>query len=325
VYAEDPLNGFTPSGKSVSAFHFPVNTAVRIESDISLDSENILLFDPLICKIIVTGFNREDARLKLISALSETSVFGPKTNQAYLLELVRSDHFKKQQLSTEYCALNQSELIQQLCKTEVLIDNRFVVAAAIDLLFSNGAAGRSVWNSSGFWRIIPQVELIIRSWAIKIRFKRREHQLEVEFHKEKFLAVLNKREKNLIEVVIDNVSKVLFVHKQSNASALIGIDGFTFAVSSSDILEYDNEENYSMIDTVETADNVVRSHLYGKIISIVTEKDQTVDKGDLLLVIESMKSENNILAPRKGIVKKVVVNVGDQISDQMPLVYFKEL
>jgi acetyl/propionyl-CoA carboxylase alpha subunit len=325
VYAEDPLNGFTPSGKGVSAYHLPTGPSIRIESDITLSPGNPLLFDPLLCKIIVTGFNREDARLKLISALIETSVIGPKTNQSYLLEIVRSDHFRKNQLSTEYCGLNQRELIHKIHSTEALIDNRFVITAAIDSLFNRKTEDRSVWNSTGFWRIVQQVELIIGSKAVKVGFKRRQDHLEIDFQKEKFQAVLKKREKNLIEVVIDNVSKGLFVHKQSNASALIGFDGFSFEVSSPEFLEYDHEENNNEIDSIEMTDNVVKSHLYGKIVSIEVEKNQTVDKGDLLLVIESMKSENSILAPRKGIIKKVVVKEGDQISDQMTLVYFEEL
>jgi len=325
IYAEDPLNCFTPSGKGVSAFHLPTGPAIRVESDITISSGNSLLFDPLLCKIIVTGSNREDARLKLIAALSETSILGPKTNQSYLLEIVRSDDFRKNQLSTEYCSLKQPELIEKLSTSEALLDKRFIISAAINSLFNREKEGDSVWNSTGFWRIVPQVELIIGSIAVKVSFKRRPNHLEIEFHKEKFQAVLKKREKNLIEVVIDTISKGLFVHKQSNASALIGIDGFSFEVSSPDILDYYPEENYSTVDSLETADNVVKSHLYGKIISIDVEKDQTVDKGDLLLVIESMKSENNILAPRKGIIKKVVVIEGDQISDQMPLVYFEEV
>ena len=40
-----------------------------------------------------------------------------------------------------------------------------------------------------------------------------------------------------------------------------------------------------------------------------------VEKGQTLLVIESMKMENKILAPQRSIIKKSHVSVGDQVHN----------
>ena len=57
----------------------------------------------------------------------------------------------------------------------------------------------------------------------------------------------------------------------------------------------------------------IRSPLPGNIFKIVVEVGQSVKKGDLLLVIESMKMENNILSDREGCVKVIYVQPGQNI------------
>jgi len=53
-------------------------------------------------------------------------------------------------------------------------------------------------------------------------------------------------------------------------------------------------------------------------------ENQIIKKGDLLMVIEAMKSENRILSPRVAKVKKIAVNVGAQVTDRMPLIFLED-
>ena len=43
-----------------------------------------------------------------------------------------------------------------------------------------------------------------------------------------------------------------------------------------------------------------------------------------MMIIEAMKSENRILSPKDAKVKKIAVNVGAQVTDQMPLIYLED-
>ena len=67
------------------------------------------------------------------------------------------------------------------------------------------------------------------------------------------------------------------------------------------------------------------AHLHGKIVNINIEENQTVNKGETLLVIESMKSENAIVSPKKAKVKNIMVGVGEQVTDGMPLIFLEDL
>jgi len=57
----------------------------------------------------------------------------------------------------------------------------------------------------------------------------------------------------------------------------------------------------------------VKSPLPGTIFKILVKEGDAVKVGDILLTMESMKMENNILSEKTGVVKKVVVSVGQAI------------
>jgi acetyl/propionyl-CoA carboxylase alpha subunit len=58
----------------------------------------------------------------------------------------------------------------------------------------------------------------------------------------------------------------------------------------------------------------------GKVIKLGAAPGQRVTKGQEILVIEAMKMENALRAPRDGIVKSVAVGIGDMVSPGVVLV-----
>jgi 3-methylcrotonyl-CoA carboxylase alpha subunit len=58
----------------------------------------------------------------------------------------------------------------------------------------------------------------------------------------------------------------------------------------------------------------------GKVIAVKVAAGDAVGKGDELLVVEAMKMENAVRAPRDGRVKSVAARVGDMVSPGVVLV-----
>jgi glutaconyl-CoA/methylmalonyl-CoA decarboxylase subunit gamma len=52
----------------------------------------------------------------------------------------------------------------------------------------------------------------------------------------------------------------------------------------------------------------------GKVIAVKAAPGQAVKKGDELLVVEAMKMEKSVRAPRDGTVRTVAARVGDMVG-----------
>ena len=64
----------------------------------------------------------------------------------------------------------------------------------------------------------------------------------------------------------------------------------------------------------------VTAQIAGRIISIKVQVGQSVAKGDVLLLLEAMKMENEIKSPTDGIVKDIPVAEGARVSEGQTLV-----
>ncbi len=67
------------------------------------------------------------------------------------------------------------------------------------------------------------------------------------------------------------------------------------------------------------ADIVVQSPITGVIIEIAVSVGEQVSEGDLLVVIDSMKMENEILSEHDGTVKELNVSDDQNISENDPI------
>jgi len=66
--------------------------------------------------------------------------------------------------------------------------------------------------------------------------------------------------------------------------------------------------------TVEGGEGAVTAPMPGKILDIRVKVGDAVKSGDVLLILEAMKMENEIVAPKDGTVKEIRVNVGDTVD-----------
>ena len=68
------------------------------------------------------------------------------------------------------------------------------------------------------------------------------------------------------------------------------------------------------------AGEVVKSPMPGNILKINVTVGQKVNEGDTLLVLEAMKMENEVAAPRSGTVAQIIVSKGAVVETGAPLV-----
>ncbi len=62
----------------------------------------------------------------------------------------------------------------------------------------------------------------------------------------------------------------------------------------------------------------------GTIVTVLVRKGQVVEKGDSLLILESMKMQNNIISPRHGKIKAIKVAAGQNIPKDYVMIEFED-
>ncbi|SDW96236.1 DUF2118 domain-containing protein [Tepidimicrobium xylanilyticum] len=75
--------------------------------------------------------------------------------------------------------------------------------------------------------------------------------------------------------------------------------------------------------TVQEGEEVVEAPMPGTILSINVKEGDMVEEGQILAILEAMKMENEILAPRNGKVIKVVTTQGASVNTGDKLIIIK--
>jgi len=61
-------------------------------------------------------------------------------------------------------------------------------------------------------------------------------------------------------------------------------------------------------------EGTVTAPMPGKILDVKVKPGDSVKEGDVLIILEAMKMENEVVAPSKGVVKEVRVSPGDSVN-----------
>ena len=69
----------------------------------------------------------------------------------------------------------------------------------------------------------------------------------------------------------------------------------------------------------ETGEYHLKAPMPGLVVAIPVEEGQEVKKGDVLLVLESMKMQNELKAPRDGIVSRIKIKPGESVEQKQSM------
>ena len=76
-------------------------------------------------------------------------------------------------------------------------------------------------------------------------------------------------------------------------------------------------------DEAPISDNVLTAPMGGRVISINVKPGDSVKKGDVLLVYEAMKMENDVLAEKDAVIKRIFVKPEDVVNADALLIEFE--
>ncbi len=161
IIAEDPAKNFMPSVGRIERLRFPHGPGVRNDAGVYRGYEIPMFYDSLLAKLVVWGADRDQARRRMLRALSELVLDGPHHNVAFHKWLCAHPEFAAGHLSTRF--LEEHFTSQSLAPTEEAADvavmaaalhaheesKRVAVAPVDGACGAGGAEPRSTWKWAG--------------------------------------------------------------------------------------------------------------------------------------------------------------------------------
>ncbi len=328
IYAEDPSQNFTPSSFPVISVNFPKQSNLRIETDITCNQQIMTQFDPLLLKVIAAGKDRESAIKLLRTEIKNLNIIGPETNTRYLEAILSHPEYKQNNITVEFCKDNHKLLIDNYIKQLNPDHLHFLIALSIEKFYFTHVRPETSdpWKYLGYWRVTDQIiRLGINGKLVSVEICLRDtakaaYILNGTKH---WFKIVNES-KSQIGIMIGANTKQLSFSIENQNSMLISCENQQHKISFPGLLRSYPETIASSDNTSDIETGEIKSPLHGRILEINVKKNQFIKKGDLMMIIEAMKSENRILSPKDAKVKKIAVNVGAQVTDQMPLIYLED-
>jgi 3-methylcrotonyl-CoA carboxylase alpha subunit len=293
LYAEDPAAGFLPSAGKLHAFEMPQGDGIRVDAGYASGDVVPSDYDPMLAKIVAHGATREQALDRLADALAGTFVAGPRTNLALLEALCRSPDMRAGRIDTGFVERHASTLA-----APGPVPGGAIAAAAAGLLGGMDRAGRQV-TSHDPWDLADGFQLA-GPW-------RRGQPLLVDG--EPVEAVLEAGQDGLALSVageratdagafrtIRAGDEVLVVAGGRQASVRLRLPGASGPAAGG------------------ATQGSVKAPMHGRVVAVYVEDGDSVEAGERIAVVEAMKMEHTLVAPRAGTVENLSASAGKQVA-----------
>lgn len=326
IYAEDPSNNFMPSPGHISLYHEPAGQHIRVDS-MEIDHDGLIhsFFDPMIGKLITRGENREEARLRMIGALENWVVQGIHTNISFLAGIMQHPSFSGNIITTRYIDNHLEELVGYTNQLKSAIPREIpILSGTLFSLSVNRSEAGNIWQAIGYWRHLPEPKVLLDGEKQDFTIVRMmEDGLEFRLSGrtgEAFL--LRDPGHHQSRLWLDGASHTVFIGQDSKGRFVVTCKGFDFIVERPDMPGPENV-SFAEAGNMNIDPGNIVSPMPGRVLKINVSEGDEVKKGQVLMVVEAMKMENNILCPEDGVVDKLLVKEGDMVDGSARLVHLE--
>ena len=325
IYAEDASKGFLPAtGKLVRLAPPAESINVRVDTGVEEGDEITPFYDPMIAKLIVWDESRDGALARMRQALADYQVAGLTTNIDFLSRLVACPAFAGADLDTGLIERQKDFLFPA---AQPVPRDTLLVATVGELLWEQHAAKLaaktsgdpySPWHARDGWRMNLSSARTISfkdgETLVDAQVRYRRDQWEITLAGETTLARGKKLDGDRFAVELDDRRLIASVVAVDDKRSIF-LQGATYTLLRDDPLH--------RVDAGDSHGGGLTAPMPGKVVALLAQPGQKVDKGTPLLILEAMKMEHTITAPAAGIVKAFCYATGEQVADGAALVEFE--
>ncbi len=315
IYAEDPEKDFLPSPGDVCLHLIAGEKGLRVDTGLADKGTISSRFDPMVSKVIAYASNRDTARKKLQQYLKNYVLLGVKTNISFLIDLVGSNVFASGKTHTGMVADFQNR------RKKTVLDDSDHQLLAMAYVFCNPMEnndGAGIWQQIGLWRLIPIANLLINGTPVSERYiYHNASHMTIDQEKDHTSYQLIHKDNHSLRIDVEGNIHTLY-YQTLNGEVIFHHQGRTAKVRpvahpGREILKEFNK------NPVLEGESMIHAPMHGTVIKINVKPGDRVNKGDTLLILESMKMENKITATAKAFVKHIIVKQDDMVEDNSPL------
>ena len=317
LYAENPARDFLPATGTLRGLHLPVGDGIRIETGVRQGDAVTPFYDAMIAKIIVCGDDREAARARLVRALVDSAVLGVATNLGFLARAVADPEFAAGRVDTGFIERRRAALLAPAAVPDLAL-----AAAALCRLPARAgmAQGPDPWSRAEGWRLnlaaAPQ-SFVFRcngdDYAVaasrapggwRLAFAERVCRGSGELLPDGRLAVDLDGVRRRVRVLADGAVLAVFAEGQS----------WTF----------EQIDSLAPPAGADVTAGRLTAPMPGRVVQLLVAAGDRVRQGQPMMVVEAMKMEHTIAAPRDGTVASVHYAPGDLVEEGAELIALAE-
>ena len=308
---------FNPHTGEVLRFKAPPENAnLRFDHALSQGLVVTPHFDAMLGKLIAHAPTRDEAIDRLTQALGQTAVLGLPTNRAFLAACLQHPVFRAGEVTIPFLQQHAEELRETLQADRAA----GLIVAAISVLYANSAPPQNLpcpyprslrlgWGESEVSTLAVQA---LGAGEVRV------HTAEGAEHRAQVQAASNGQQC----ITLDGMDWRARVMQVRAGRWQVQLTGGTSQTSAELWLD---DLSHAPVQAAGAAgpSPELRAPFNGKLIAVHAAVGQTVARGDTLLVIESMKLEHALAAPRDAVVAELLVQPGAQVAPGQLLLRFQ--
>ena len=289
IYAEEVPAGFLPATGRLDHLSFP--DAARIDTGVRQGDTITPHYDPMIAKVTVHGPNRTSALSKLRTALEQTRVAGSTTNVAFLHALSCHAGFADGDVDTGLIERDLGTLIEQPEPSLPVI----VCAALTSLnIKETPFTGFRHWSDAAIhFDLIHRDEIISGPF---IRIAQNSYQFDGQ----------------IFDIATNGTQITVTSGGQTQTLHAVNTHDQTTVFHNGQSYEFTKPQTGQVEDTA--SGDSVAAPMPGLVKDVSVAIGDRVAKDAPLMILEAMKMEHTLTAPRDGIVAELLTKAGAQVD-----------
>ncbi len=322
VYAEDPARDFAPSIGALQVFRLS-EQGLRIDSGFVAGDRISIHYDAMVAKMIAHAPSRAEAITRLRAGLAQSDIIGVAHNLDMLDRILAHPDFAAGGIDTGFIARHAEALLTPKRQPGPQV----LALAVLGVLALEEAAARanatqsadphSPWHATDHWWVNTRPSRVF------------DFHLEDEVHtisltpagdawrivtgNTEITARHAKLEDGRLHALLDGMRLSASIHRDGETISLRHA-GQSWHFRLPDPIARAGEE--------EGGDDRLLAPLPGQVTQLMASEGQEVARGDVLVVLEAMKTVFRLTAPRAGRIETISCRVGEMVREGQILIQF---